>query len=136
MWDSFPDGFLFDNFSKGIVLRNILDEVVGISVTVMESWVGMKSWHSNANRLRRNRLQRWNSPEDMCEVPFLCHQSFPDENKREHAPLFPNTLGAVCLSMPPENGQGNFYLAFIRKDSQINVTFAPLCPGEKPDNKT
>jgi len=29
-----------------------------------------------------------------------------------------------------------FYPAFIRKDSQINVTFAPLCPGEKPDNKT
>lgn len=86
----------------------------------------------NANRLRGIRLQRWNSPEDTCEVASFCHQSFPDENKREHA----NTLGAVCLSMPPENGQGDFYPAFIRKDSQINVTFAPLCPGEKPDNKT
>ena len=60
----------------------------------------------------------------MCEAAFLCHQSFPDENKREHAPLFPDALGVVCLSMPPENGQEDFYPAFIRKDSQINVTFA------------
>lgn len=53
--------------------------------------------------VKKKQATEMKFPEDMCEVVFLCHQSFPDENKREHAP-FPNTLGAVCLSMPPENG--------------------------------